>query len=92
MSITLAVALACAIAVAVLCAAITLWDRSWLRRRSGHRVLLHTVGNRSLEGTLTAVARDGVVLAGARYLDDDLDLAKEVYVPREQVAWLQVGA
>jgi hypothetical protein len=92
MSIILAVALASATAVLALATGVLIWDRNWLRRRSGARVLLHTVGDRSLEGTLLAVARDGVVLAGARYLDDELDLAREVYVPREQVAWMQVNA
>jgi CubicO group peptidase (beta-lactamase class C family) len=67
------------------------WQRSWLRRRSGERVVVHTTTERSLEGTLVTVAPDGLVLVGARYLDDEVDLGAEVYVPRARVAWMQVG-
>ncbi len=69
---------------------VLVWQRNWLRGRSGARVVVHTTTERSLEGTLVVVAPDGLVLAGARYLESDTALAGEVYVPAERVAWMQV--
>jgi hypothetical protein len=85
------VALASSAAVLAAVVLALVWQRSWLRRRSGSRVVVHTTTDRSLEGTLVTVAPDGLVLVGARYLDAEVDLGAEVYVPAERVAWMQVG-
>ena len=80
------------VATAILAGVVVTWfsPGRWLRRRSGRSVVVHTTTDRSIEGTLMVVARDGLVLAGARYLDADTDLGGEIYVPAEQVAWMQL--
>lgn len=67
-----------------------LWRRTWLRRRSGRRVVVHTSDGASLEGVLMVTATDGLVLAWTRHLDAELDLSDQVWVPRERIAFIQV--
>lgn len=66
--------------------------RAWLWRRRARGVVVHTTDDRSMEGLLSEVARDGVVLKGARYLDDDktVPMSGEIWVPRDKVAFIQV--
>lgn len=65
--------------------------RRWLRRQFRRKVLVHTRDNQTLEGVLEADAPDGLVLRAARFLEGDgqVPLAGEIFVPRENVAWLQ---
>lgn len=83
-----ALVIAAAVVAGVVIALAT--QRSWLRGRSGRRVVVHTTTERSIEGTLVVVARDGLVLAGARYLDAETELGGDIYVPAERVAWMQL--
>ncbi len=62
---------------------------SWLSRQTLRRIEVHTTEGRTLSGTLRTVARDGLVLSVARYLDDDIALGGDVFVPREQIAFIQ---
>lgn len=65
--------------------------RAWLRRRKGRRVIVHCLppSDQSIEGLLTLVARDGLVLQGARFLEANAPAAGEVFVPRDRVAFVQ---
>ena len=66
--------------------------RSWLNTQAGARVIVHTKWGKSFDGTLTNLASDGIVLAAATVLDDRVPVAGDVFIPRSQVAFVQVGA
>jgi hypothetical protein len=63
--------------------------RSWLSRRRARRVLVHTTDNTTIGGLLRRVTRDGLVLAAARLVDEGVDVAGEVWVPRPRVLMIQ---
>lgn len=67
--------------------------RSWLRQRTLARILVHTTDDKTIEGVLDTVARDGVVLIAGRYLEGDakVELAGETFIPREKIAFVQVA-
>lgn len=64
----------------------------WLKQCTLQKVLVHTRDDRTIEGALSRVGRDGLVLLEARYHDGggQVPMAGHVYVPREQVAFVQV--
>lgn len=67
--------------------------RSWLRHRLAHSVIVHTVDDQSISGVLEEVARDGLILRAARFLDSNdaqVPLAGETFIPRHKIALLQV--
>ena len=70
---------------------LALWMRggSWLDRRSGERVLVHSTTEQTFEGVVREVNRHGVVLAAVRLVDAGVDVAGEVWVPREKVLFVQ---
>ena len=64
--------------------------RRWLKQVLLERVVIHTTSNLSIEGLLSENAKDGVVLKTAKMLGPHpTDLAGEVFIPREQVAFAQ---
>lgn len=64
----------------------------WLRRQLADEVVVHTTENLSIAGWLEEVARDGVILRAARYVegDGDIALAGEVFIPRPKISLVQV--
>lgn len=69
--------------------------RGWLRRQLAHSVLVHTTTDQSIAGVLEEVARDGLILRAARFLDSsdaEIPLAGETFIPREKIALVQVTA
>lgn len=65
--------------------------RAWIARRMGRRAIVHLSDERSIEGTLMVSARDGIVLAGATYLEGaGTNLGGEIYVPRERLLFVQL--
>jgi hypothetical protein len=63
----------------------------WLEERTARKVVVHTRDSRSIEGLLTTVAPDGLVLEAARYLEGDgVPLGGVVWVPRDRVEFLQL--
>jgi hypothetical protein len=73
-----------------------LWLRRpdrWLNQRMARRVVVHTSDNQSIEGLLTSVAPDGLVLGAAIYLDsgaEPVQLGGDIWVPRNKVALIQI--
>ena len=62
----------------------------WLQGAVGRRVLVHTSDDRSIEGVVTVVAPDGIILRAARLLEKTpVDLAGETWVPRSLVSFVQ---
>lgn len=65
---------------------------AWLERATRRRLRVHTVKGETFEGTLTLNAADGLLLWSAQLLPDQgkpVDLHGEVFVPREQVLFVQ---
>lgn len=66
--------------------------RRWLKRTLTRKVILHLKNDTSIEGVLVAGYRDGVALRHARVLNSKApatEMAGEVFVPREQIAFAQ---
>lgn len=66
--------------------------RSYLKRKRLVRVLVHTRDKATIEGLLDEVARDGLVLRNAKYLETDPETALhgEVFIPHDRVGFVQV--
>ena len=65
--------------------------RGWLKSQVRNRVIVYTTEEQVLDGVLTLVAADGVVLLDARVRSDsNVALQGEVYVPREKIRFAQV--
>lgn len=65
--------------------------RRWLKSRVQNRVIVYTTEEQVLDGLLSVVAGDGVVLLDTRVRNDqDVSLQGEVYIPREKVRFVQV--
>lgn len=63
-----------------------------MKRKIADNVLVHTTDERTVQGILALVARDGLVLRAAKYLDEqDVPLGGELFVPRERVLFVQVA-
>ena len=63
--------------------------RGWLDRHTAERVIVHTTEDQTLDGLLREVTRDGLVLATVTLVDHAVDVAGDVWVPREKVAMIQ---
>lgn len=65
----------------------------WLARRVADRVLVHTTDERSLQGILSLIAKDGIVLRDAKYLESEssVPLGGEIFVPKDKVLFVQVA-
>lgn len=65
----------------------------WLESVLTRRIIVHQKTSQSIEGSLSAVMADGVVLRAPVLLNDDgskTQMAGEVFVPRENVAFAQL--
>jgi hypothetical protein len=65
---------------------------SWMNKRQGFRVVVHTTDDHTFEGTLTKVARDGLVLRAAVFVSSEgnEEMPGETFVPRDRVSFVQV--
>ncbi len=65
--------------------------RGWLDSKHLHRLIVHTTDDKSVEGCVLRVARDGVVLIQSKFLDGDgqVPLAGEFFIPRDRIAFVQ---
>lgn len=64
---------------------------AWLERKIRHRIIVHTIDERSYEGLLELTAEDGVILVGTRMLTEGgMQVAGEVFIPRSQVLFVQL--
>lgn len=71
---------------------VSVWrPKRWAPSLEKRKVIVHTADG-SIDGVLMVIARDGLVLRSATYLDDDTkpELAGELFVPREKVSFIQV--
>lgn len=67
--------------------------QAWFDSIVRKRVIVHHKGSPSIDGLLVAVMADGVLLRGAKLLEDDgkqIALAGEVFVPRENIGFVQL--
>lgn len=67
--------------------------RGWLRHKLAEQVTVHTTTDQTIIGYLEETSRDGLILRAARFMDAEVavPLAGEVFVPREKIAFVQVG-
>jgi hypothetical protein len=62
----------------------------WLEGAVRRRLLFHLTDDRSVEGVMTLAAVDGVVLWAAKLKGSpEVDLAGEVFIPREKILLVQ---
>ena len=67
--------------------------KNWLDRVTTRKILVHQRNDQSIEGLLILNLHDGIVLRSAVMLQekgDPIPMAGEVYIPREQVALVQL--
>lgn len=67
-------------------------DTEWFPKLEAKRVIVHT-GEHSIEGVLTGIYSDCVVIAHARYLLNATDIQPldgEQVVPRPNIEWVEV--
>lgn len=65
--------------------------RNWLKTRIRSRVVVYTTDEQAVEGLLTALAGDGVVLAAAILRSDsDVPLQGDLFIPTAKVRFVQV--
>jgi hypothetical protein len=64
---------------------------NWLERTVHRRIIVHTPTGESIEGTLVHAHADGVLLWSAKFLlhPTPVDLDGEVFIPRDQVLFVQ---
>lgn len=71
-----------------------MFRRGWLERTLRKRIVLHTLDDKSIEGTLWEQTSDGVILRAAVLKGEntapDVSMAGEVFVPRANVAFAQL--
>jgi small nuclear ribonucleoprotein (snRNP)-like protein len=69
-----------------------IWRRSYIRKLTRQRVIVHTRDDQSIRGVLKEVHPDCIVITAAQYLDKATteDVSGTPVIPRENVAWLQV--
>ena len=66
--------------------------RSWINGVLKQRLIVHTKSDQSLDGHLVAVMKDGIVLRASKLLNpagNPTPMAGEVWIPRENVAFVQ---
>jgi hypothetical protein len=62
----------------------------WLDRVTGEQVIVHLVDDQTVKGALVDVHRDGLVLRAAQLIAQPaVDIAGDVFVPRDKVLMLQ---
>ena len=64
----------------------------WLERVTLRRIHVHTRDDQTIEGTLTVVAADGLVLTAAILHQSDnpsIPMAGDVFVPSGRIAFVQ---
>lgn len=68
-------------------------SRRALRKYIGTRVVVHTFDDRSIEGVLARVHRDGAILDAPKDLDNapSETLPAQALIPRTSESWWQVG-
>lgn len=68
------------------------WSRvGWLHSRRRRGVVVHTIeGAHTFSGVLAKSASDGLVLIDATLVDEGGKLQGDVFIPREQVRFIQV--
>jgi hypothetical protein len=67
---------------------------SWVKSKTHYRLLVHTVHDDSIEGVLTIVAADGLILEGAELHRSDggrVPLAGPTFIPKENVRLIQTA-
>ncbi len=67
--------------------------QDWLSTVMTKRILVHTKGDMSIEGSLVAQMSDGIILRAAQLLNSGANptsMAGEVFVPRENIAFAQL--
>lgn len=65
----------------------------WLESVLTKRIVVHLKNDQSIDGSMVAEMHDGVILRAARLLNDGApatSMAGEVFVPRENVAFVQL--
>lgn len=65
----------------------------WLERVTTKKIIVHQKNNASIEGLLVLNLRDGIVLRSASLLNSgaaSTPMAGEVFIPREQIALVQL--
>lgn len=66
---------------------------TWIDSVVQKRLTVHLKNSLTIEGSLTSVMKDGIVLRAAKLLDDGgkaTTMAGEVFIPRENVAFAQL--
>lgn len=65
----------------------------WLKRVQTRKIIIHSLNDSSIEGLLVRSWHDGVTLRSASLLNSGSDptpMAGEVFIPREQIALVQL--
>jgi hypothetical protein len=69
-------------------------EPDWFAAAIRKRVIVHQLNDRSIEGSLWERTADGILLRSAKYLGEsgqaDIPMAGEVFIPRENVAFVQM--
>ena len=68
--------------------------RRWVKKHQLQRVLVHTVGNETIDGLLLGEEPGAIILVQSSFVDSSdsagpVPMAGEVYVPRGRVAFIQ---
>lgn len=69
-----------------------MFGSTWLKTVIEKRIIVHTKEDQSIEGSLAAVMKDGLVLRVAALLGSSgqsTAMPGEVFIPREEVAFVQ---
>lgn len=61
----------------------------WMETRTLRRILVQTHQETTIEGLLQRADATGIVLSGASLADQNVSLAGEVWVPRNNIRWIQ---
>lgn len=66
--------------------------RRWLKDKVRNRAVVYTLDDQVLEGVLSVVADEGVVLNNTVIHDSsDVPLAGDLFVPRENIRFVQIA-
>lgn len=67
---------------------------SWLNRVKTRKIIVHQRSNESIEGLLVGTWKDGITLRSASLLNSGskppTPMAGEVFIPRDEVALIQI--
>ena len=70
-----------------------MFARSWLKGVVQQRIIVHTISDQSIDASLVAVMKDGIVLRAAKLLSNvgpATAMSGEVFVPRGNIAFAQL--